>query len=260
VLRRAFDRIMMGKVGLRLTAVPIRAEALFPRLDEVERRLRLIEAQQEKLLGERLALIERLVAVAEFGKEATESEEYDQMRSTEEQVRELATERDSVSAEVDEIGREQERIRDEFRAAAAAMNRRTRRIYQVGLAVSVASIVFLVLFPGSSVKTARAVHLDYYSAVAGITPVLVIAGLVELAILDGIGAGAWAVFSFAVPAVSTAAAALDVLATHRSTPATLALTLSGLLITMILLVLYFVIHASEAPAPGSARLDGDASP
>jgi hypothetical protein len=251
VLRRAFDRIMMGKVGLRLAAVPIRAEALSLQLDEVQRRLSLIREQQEKSLGERLALVERLVAVAEFGKEATESEDDldAQMRSVEEQVRELAAESDSVSAEIDELRREPQRIADELRVAAVATNRRTRRVYQVGLAFSIVAIVFFVLFPGSSAKTARAVHLDYYSAVAEITPVLLIAGLVELAILDGIGAGAWAVFSFAVPAVSTAAAALDVLATHRSTPATLALTISGLPTTMILLVLYYVAHANEVTLP-----------
>jgi uncharacterized protein YoxC len=241
---------MMGKVSSRLDALPIQAAGLSPRLDEVKRRLSLIEEQQEKLIGERLALIERLVAVAEFGKETAELDELDApVQRIGEQIRELAAEGDSVSAEVDEIRREQQRIAEEFRVADVAVNRRTRRIAQVGLAVTIATIVVLVLSPGSSAKTAPAVHLDYYSAVAGITPVLLVAGLVELAILGGMGQGAWAVFSLAVPAVSTTAAALDVLATHRSTPTTLDLTLQGLLTTIILLVLYFVAHASGLTLP-----------
>jgi len=134
---------------------------------------------------------------------------------------------------------------DDLRVVA----KRRQRILQGGAAsvfvLEIAIVGYLILFPGESAKTATAVHLEYYSAVATIAPVLLVAGFVELVVI-GLPYSVWFVLAFAVGPVVAIVAALQVLATHKSTPVTDRLSDWGLLAALLLFVLFVVLHATLA--------------
>lgn len=128
-------------------------------------------------------------------------------------------------------------------ACSARMRKSTLRYARGNLVVQLATVAIGLQFPPFTARGAHAIHLDYYTAVAAITPVLLVAGFVELAALGQATAG-WGVLSFAIPVVGAAAAALLVLATHNSTPAAFYLTIWGLGATLLSLTLLIVGHAS----------------
>ncbi len=130
-----------------------------------------------------------------------------------------------------------------LKAYSARMRKSTRRYAKGNLIVQLATVAIGLQFPPFTARGAHAIHLDYYTAVAAIAPVLLVAGFVELAVLGQATAG-WGVLSFGVPAVGAAAAALLVLATHNSTPAAFYLTIWGLGATLLSLTLLIVGHAS----------------
>ena len=121
---------------------------------------------------------------------------------------------------------------------------------QVSFALQIAGLASLFAAHGNihGGYAAAGVQLDYYSAVAGIIPVLLVAGLVEVALLRIPGMGAWVVLNFAVAALSAMGGALYVLATHRSTLTALSLTVWGLILTLLMLLVYFVFHSETGKA------------
>jgi hypothetical protein len=155
----------------------------------------------------------------------------------------------AVEAEIGRVTGDQARVRAEVDAISAAQ---TRRISIFARATLLAQLLTgaLRLIPSSQagVKSAHAIHIEYYAAVAGIMPVLLIAGFVELAIL-ALRPAVWAVLNFAVPAIGGGGAALVALGAHDSTPLLRFLTVWGLLATMFSLIAYVVMHTSSGTGP-----------
>jgi hypothetical protein len=160
-------------------------------------------------------------------------------------VEDLQQRATGLKAEQARLGEDSTQLSGRLNLVEAAVTRRTVRVAQASLLAELATVAIGVKWPGSP-KTAHSIHMDYYSAVAAIAPVLLIAGFVEVVVLRPMAA-VWVVLSFAVPAVGAITAALAVLATHRSTAAALYLTKWGLGMTLLLLVTYFAMHAASPP-------------
>ncbi len=207
------------------------------------------EAQRQ--MDERHARNQQLLAGAKAG----DREMLDQLEAALREetpiqpVRDVLVEAEAQDAEVARLERDRARIQKDFEAVNATERRRTVRLAQTTLALQFLGAAAGLIFPLPA-KTADAIHLDYYSAVAAITPVLLVAGFVEVAVLR-LSTGVWAVLSFAVPAVGAGTAALFVLATHHSTPFAYWLTIWGLGTTLVSLIGYVVLHTTTSSSPGA---------
>jgi hypothetical protein len=156
----------------------------------------------------------------------------------------VLNETETHDAELARLKRDRARIQEGLQAVTAKETRRTAVLARATLMSQFVVAALGLAFPYCSAHTAHAIHLDYYSAVSAIAPVLLVAGFVELAIL-GLSTAVWAVLSFAVPAVGAGGAALLVLASHDSTPFTLFLTVWGLAATLISRVVYVIFHTKS---------------
>jgi hypothetical protein len=155
-------------------------------------------------------------------------------------------EAEANEAEFTRLARDNARIKDGFEAINATETRRIIRLAQGTLLLQLlVAALGLISWVSGPAKSAHGIHLDYYSAVAGITPLLLVAGFVELAVL-GLRPAVWAVLSFAVPAIGAGGAALVVLATHDSTPYARFLTIWGLVATLTSLITYVVVHTTSS--------------
>jgi hypothetical protein len=152
----------------------------------------------------------------------------------------------AIEAEGAELADEAKKLTERLDTISATEKRRIRTAYRVNFALElITAALVLIPYGKSGEHAAHAVHLEYYSAVAAITPVLFVAGLVEVALL-GMFPGRWLVACFSLPAVGATVGALIALGTHHSTSATFWLTLWGLVATTFTLILYFVIHSESS--------------
>jgi hypothetical protein len=116
----------------------------------------------------------------------------------------------------------------------------------------------------SNEKEAHAVHLEFYAAVAGIVPVLLVAGLVELLTIPPEASGVGLIVSLAVAGFVTETAALIVLATHRSTGLSERVSVFGLFYIGLGVVAGFVtqfqVMVSRAAPPSAINPDTKPEP
>ena len=209
--------------------------------DAEERRRRLAEANRladaAASLGNSCAALSLLgsaaASVAEAKASATE---------TERRLSDFDAELDDLERAGPQIREDQNRLLAELKAVESARRRRLNQLYGAALASELASIAAYLLIGGDA-KLAQSIHLDYYSAVASLAPLLLIAGLVEVATLGP--PTTLVVPAFAVPALGALGASLYVLATHHAFGGALALTVWGLASTVATLLLYFVLHATS---------------
>lgn len=147
-----------------------------------------------------------------------------------------------IKHSLDELRLKDEALIRRWKALNAKTKRRTVWVSMGNLLVEVVFLLVSLFVFKRSPKHAAAVHIEFYEAAAGIAPVLMVAGLVELALIRHTG-GVWAVLGFSLPAVAAGIAALSVLATHKSTPITFSLGTWGLYTTTYALVSYFILHS-----------------
>jgi hypothetical protein len=245
VLRSLRDKLLHRDLDARRSALRNESADFGPQSAVLQLRAqrlqdRLSKAQQQS------ARSKQLLSAARAGDEDAPSQLEALMESAAEETRALTAEADALSAESDRLSKAQQRIIDGLDAIKATETRRMARVGQTGLVIQLITVAIGLVLPGDA-KAAHSIHVEYYAAVAGIAPLLLLAGLVELAFLRPVGA-VWGVLSFAVPAVGAVAASLNVLATHKSTLATLFLTLWGLVATLVLLIAYVVAHATDPRA------------
>jgi hypothetical protein len=264
VLTRIADKLLGRDLAGRRTAaieegktLITRADALKERRTDLERRLadltdrRLPDVERQKQLLRAITLLPAGTAAGEAWMSRldaavasldSEIEEIDRLQGT------VGADADAVKREADELEIDQKKLVDTFESIKAEERGRLRRFVQITLVFQLVVLCLSLFAPstGYAHRSAAEVHLTYYSAIAAIMPVLLVAGLVEL-VLIRLQGGGWTVVSFAVPSFSATSAALYVLATHQTTPATFGLTLSGLTVTGVLLLSYFVIH-TETPS------------
>lgn len=210
-------------------------------------------AELRRQSDDELALSGQLLSGARAGDEESQSRLDAWMQGAAQRSRDrtaqadaLTADAEALQAEAERLARDQARVRDESAAISTTQTRRIATVAKATLALELLTAVLgLIPYGRASAKSAHAIHLEYYAAVAGIMPVLLIAGFVELAILR-FRPAVWAVLNFAVPAIGAGGAALVVLATHDSTPYTRFLTIWGLVATMASLIAYVVMHTTTS--------------
>lgn len=149
----------------------------------------------------------------------------------------------AVSAELDRLRRKADELDERGHQTSKRFRKLIVGVAQAGVTVELATAALELITPAYNPRPM--ISIDFYSAVAVVVPVLLIAGFVEIAIVAG-RAGTWGVVSFAIPAFGAETAALDVLALHRGNGVTLYFAIWGLFTTAILLVLYVSVHAASA--------------
>jgi hypothetical protein len=215
-----------------------RAEAAVTSHEDDEKRIARVRAEWTQLK-------------AEFEGRSDDEAEAEFSRRVDELDAELAELESDIADEAD-IGT----LLDDLRVVAKRRQRITERAAQAVFLLQLAAIAAIILFPNESTKTASAVHIEYYSAVATIAPVLLVAGFVEVVVI-GLPYTVWYVLTFGVGPVVAIVASLNVLATHKSTPVTDKLSSWGLLASLALFVGFVALHATlsrrESGSAGSAR-------
>lgn len=256
VLRAMLVKLLNRDLDARRAALRTEKTDVVAQLDDLDRRAHRVKDHGEQVLrqmrAQHEALNDQLLSDARAGDEESLSRVIAWMETADQRQRDLNARFDALMAEVEVIGAEvnllaqnQTRIEEDFEAIAATQTRRLVRLAQVGLISQfVTAAIGLIPFGHAWATSAHAIHLEYYAAVAGIAPVLLIAGFVEIAILAYRPAATWSVLTFTVPAIGAGAAALVVLATHDSTSYTRFLTIWGLVATLVSLILYVVGHAT----------------
>jgi hypothetical protein len=254
------DKFLMRDLDERRAAVRVGNDDLGARVADLERGARRladererVESELDRQTDEELAFSGQLLTRARAGDEEALSRLDDWVQTAEERIRNRRARADVVVADAEalegEIGRwrgDRTRVDTEIDAIAATQTRRIATVAKVGLAAQLlTALIGLIPLGHASDRAAHAIHLEYYAAVAGIMPVLLIAGFVELAIL-ALRPAVWPVLSFAFPAIVGGSAALVVLANHDSTTSTRFLTIWGLVATMASLILYVVMHTTSS--------------
>jgi hypothetical protein len=260
VLRNMLHWFLMRDLDRRRAAVQVENNDFLARLDDIQRRSRRLADERDHLLAElrrqsddELALSEQLLSGARVGDEESQSRLDAWMQGAAQRSRDRTAQADAftadaeaLQAEAERLARDQARVRDESAAISTTQTRRIATVAKATLALELLTAALgLIPYGRASVRSAYAIHLEYYAAVAEIVPVLLIAGFVELAIL-GFRSAVWAVLNLAVPAIGAGAGALVVLATHDSTPYTRFLTIWGLAATMASLIGFVVMHTTSS--------------
>ncbi len=260
LVRFAVRQAPESDLDARRAALVVESNDLRPQIDELERRFRRVKDHGERVLLQMRkqqeddhARNEQLLLKARDGDEESKSLLDTWIQTADERQRDLdvqfsavTTEAEALDAEAKVVAADQARINKDFDTVAATETRRIARVAKVLLMLQfVTAALGLIPRGHASARSARAIHLDYYAAVAGITPLLLIAGFVELAVLS-IRPAIWAVLTFAIPAIGGGAAALYALASYDSTPYTRFLTIWGLVATLASLIGYVVIHTTSA--------------
>jgi hypothetical protein len=252
VLRDLLHKLLNRDLAAQSKRVFEEKDALGKRAGDLKRRVENLERQHRRISDRRVPEFERKLdhwVAQESGSLSSAKAEGARLEAEAEEIKGLYREMDTEIAAVDCEGTrlrdDATRLTERLDAIIATGRRRSRITIQGALAVEIVGIAVAFIIPSTAhaVHRAHVVHLDYYSAVAAIMPVLLVAGFVELALFGRLIGGLWAVLIFALPSVGATAGALDVLATHRSTVNTLFLTIWGLGATTIALILYFILHA-----------------
>lgn len=151
------------------------------------------------------------------------------------------------TAELTQLRATAKRFEADRDALRADVDSRANLLVRCGLGVELAYGTALLLATGG--KGAHQIHLDYYSAVATIMPLLLLAGLLELTLLS-VGT-IESVLAFAIPALLACGAALIVLATHHSSLRALSATLWGFSSTLIALIGLYALHGASGSSGSS---------
>lgn len=221
-------------IGDAATDLGDRLEDLRKRTAKIKRDVEGLEAEQDRAD----ALSESSPASAELQEKLVELN----LRS-----RAIATETEELEAEGKHLAMRMAQVESELSATGEVA---TRLVTQGTIFFQLVVVVVLLLLHPNSV-VAHNVRLDYYNAVATVVPVLLVAGLVELALQAR--SGLWNVLAFVIPASGSGGAALVVLGTHRSTSISIFLTVWGLLQTFISLVIFVAVHAESSKDAQSAQ-------
>jgi hypothetical protein len=252
VLRGLFDKFLQRDLAAERKRIRDARAALGARGDSYEKRFEALKSNHAA--AERRAAgfdrdLDRWVAhaSASLASAKAEKEQLDVEADVIKQLfKQINDEISAIEAEGAELADEGKKVTERLDAISATGKRRTLTTYRVNFALElITAALVLIPYGKSGEHAAHAVYLDYYSAVAAITPVLFVAGLVEVALL-GVFPGRWLVACFSLPAVAATVGALIALGTHHSTPAIFSLTLWGLVATTFTLILYFVIHSESS--------------
>lgn len=252
VLRGLFDKFLQRDLAAERRLIRDAHAALGARGDSYEKRFEAVKSNHAAAERRAAAFdrdLDRWVAhaSASLASAKAEKEQLDVEADAIKQLfKQINDEISAIEAEGPELADEGKKVTERLDAISETEKRRTRNIYRFGfVAELITGATVFIPFTGWAEHSAHVVHLDYYSAVAAITPVLFVAGLVEVALL-GLFPGRWLVACFSLPAVAATVGALIALGTHHSTPATFSLTLWGLVATTLALILYFVIHSESS--------------
>jgi hypothetical protein len=252
VLRGLFDKFLQRDLAAERKRVHDDRATLGDRADRHEQRFETLKSNHDVAVRRAAALdrdLDRWVAheSASLGSAKAEGEQLEgEADATKQLFRQVEEEISAIEAVSAELPAEAKRLTERLDVINATSKRRTRNVYRGSFLLELLSAAAVLIPPTKWAEhSAHVVHLDYYSAVAAITPVLFVAGLVEVAFL-GLFPGRWLVACFSLPAVAATAGALIVLGTHHSTPATFYLTTWGLGATALALMLYFVAHSESA--------------
>jgi hypothetical protein len=229
------------------------ARAITGRAEEIKSRLSQLEGRSPT---SKLADVERRRRVLRDQLSAmsarTSSEVIDQAAAEEREISDaiskIEQEQEAMAADVAAVETDSAQLSQDWELVRQELDETSelglRLITQGTIAAEVISAAAWLVYANSSGPSAADVHLDYYSAVALIVPVLIVAGFVELGIQSR--AGAWDVLAFIIPAIGAQIASLITLATHRSTAASLYFTGWGLGLTFLTLIILVIGHAERS--------------
>jgi hypothetical protein len=252
VLRGLFDKFLQRDLAAERKRIRDAGTVLGARDDSYEKRFEALKsnhAAAERRVAAFNRDLDRWVAhaSASLASAKAEGEQMDVEANTITQLfKQINDEISAIEAEGAELANEGKKVTERLDAINETEKRRIRNIYRsTFVAELIIGATMFIPFTSWAEHSAHVVHFDYYSAVTAITPVLFVAGLVEVALL-GLFPGRWLVACFSLPAVAATVGALIALGTHHSTPATFSLTVWGLVATTLTLILYFVVHSESS--------------
>jgi hypothetical protein len=262
MLRDRLDKFLNRDLGASRKRASEEGAALDKHAADLKRRTKDLERRTQQIAGHRLPDLQRQVdqhraislqplGDARYAEWLSRLEvDLARLEAIQQEVndiqQELDTERQALEAEWTQLLDDQTRVLKSLEAANVTESHRARRVGKWAFASELVTVAMGLIVPLSTPHVAHGVHLDYYSAVAEIMPVLLVAGLVEVAFLGLRSLGRWSVLNFAVPALGGTGGALYALATQHSTSSTLFLTIWGLGVTFISLTLYFIGHVESS--------------
>lgn len=253
MLRGLFDKFLQRDLTAERKRISDDGASLGVRTDSHETRVETLKASHAAAQRRAAAFnrdLDRWVAhaSASLASAKAEKEQLDVEADAIKQLfKQLDNEMPAIEAESTELAGVAKSLTARVEAVTATEKQRARNLFRALFVLEVVGVAVGLILPfrKSDEHSAHVVHLDYYSAVAAITPVLFVAGLVEVALL-GLFPGRWLVACFSLPAVAATVGALIALGSHHSTLATFSLTVWGLGATTGTLVLYFVIHSESS--------------
>ena len=252
MLRGLFDKFLQRDLAAQRKRILDEDAALDKRRAEINKRIETLKSRHdiaERRVASFDSKLDRWVAKAPEDLPSVKAEE-ERLKAESDEIKQLYNEIDdeitAIDAKGTELAQEATKLTDRVVAINETEKRRIRNIYRFTFVSElITAVVVSTISTIGAEHSAHVVHLDYYSAVAAITPVLFVAGLVEVALL-GVFPGRWLVACFSLPAVAATVGSLIALGTHHSTPVTFSLTWWGLGATTATLILYFVIHSESS--------------